>query len=119
MKFVKFALMGFGVLGAVLSLVYGVMAAGVHGVIVLVGCLLPVAFGAMSIVTKKGMPRWASAVSLVALLVVAMKTTEGDDLQNVMMAATAGMICAIILLIKPDAPADPDKSARIKATLRN
>lgn len=104
MTYVKFALMGFSALGAVLSLVAGVMSAGVHGIIVLVGCLLPVALGGMTLATKKGMPRWASVVSLLGLLVVGMKTSEGEALQNIMMASAAGLVCALILVIKPDKP---------------
>lgn len=102
MKYVKFALMGFGLLAAVLALSAKVMDAGVHGVIILVGSLLPVALGVMSLATKKAMPRWASVVSLLGLLVVGMKTSEGKEFQNIMMAAAGGILCALVLAIKPD-----------------
>jgi hypothetical protein len=50
------------------------------------------------------MPRWASIVSAVAFLIVAMKTTE-EPFDNIMMAAAGGLLLAIVLAIKPDASA--------------
>ena len=104
MKFVKFALMACGALAAVLALSVGVMQAGIHGVIVLAGCLLPVALGGLTLVQHKGMPRWGSIISLLGLLIVGMKTSEAEVLGNVMMLAVAGMLCALALAIRPDRP---------------
>lgn len=104
MKFVKFALMASGVLAAVLALSAGVMQAGIHGVIVLAGCLLPVALGGWTLAHNKGMPRWASIFSLLGLLVVGMKTSQSNVLENVMMLAAAGIVCALVLAIRPDRP---------------
>jgi len=101
-QYVKFALMGFGALAAILGLSASILSFGGHGILVFVCCLVPVGLGAMTLVTKKGMPRWASIVSLVALLVAAMKTSEGSAFENIMMAAAAGMVCALVLAIKPD-----------------
>lgn len=109
MKYVKFALMGLGALGAILTVAYGVLSAGVHGVIVIVGCLLPVAFGALSLVKKSGMPRWASIVSAIGLLLAAMKTRSGDDVQNIMVVAFIAFILAVVLAIKPDSA--PEEAA--------
>ena len=104
MLYAKYAMMVFGLLGAILSMAYGLLSAGGHGIAVLVGCLLPVALGAFSIVKKTGMPRWASIVSAIGLLLAGMKTREGSDLQNIMLVAFFGMILAIALAIKPDKP---------------
>jgi hypothetical protein len=104
MKFVKFALMGSGLLAAILAVSAGALRFGGHGIVVLVGCLLPVALGAWTISSKRGMPRAASIVSLLGLLVVGMKTSEGTLFENVMMLAVVGMACALLLAIKPDRP---------------
>lgn len=103
MKSVKFAMMGMGVLAAAVALAHGVLSHGAHGVIVLVGCLLPVAFGVMSLARKRGLPRWASILSIICFLVVGMKTTEGD-FQDVMLVVFFATFPAIVLAIKPDKP---------------
>ncbi len=103
MKYVKFVLMGFGVIAAALLLSENILSAGGQGIFTLAMCLAPVVLAAWTLVGRHGMPRWASGVSLVAFLIAVMKTTEAP-LDNAMMAAAAGILCALALLIKPDGP---------------
>ena len=102
MTYVKYALGGAGILATVLGLVYGVQNAGGQGIFLLVASLLPVALVAFGTVVKPTLPRWAAIVSAVSFLIVAMKTRQGDQLQNIMMVAALGLILAIALAVKPD-----------------
>jgi len=102
MRFVKFFMMAMGVVGVVLSVVYKLPSYGSHGLIVLGACGVPVALGALGTFVFDGLPRWASAISALAFLVAAMKTSKGEDLQNIMLVAALGVLVAIVLLIKPD-----------------
>jgi hypothetical protein len=102
MKVVKLVMIALGLLGAILSLAYKLPSYGVHGMIVVVACLVPVALGALGTFVMRGLPRWGSAISALAFLIVALKTSKGDDLQNIMVAAAAGLLSAVALLIKPD-----------------
>lgn len=101
MVYVKYVMMLLGVVAIVLGLSAHITAAGGQGIFVLVLCVVPVALGGLSIAQKRGMPRWASIVSAVAFLVIAMKTTEAP-FDNIMMAAAGGLLLAIVLAIKPD-----------------
>jgi hypothetical protein len=102
MKIVKLAMMGLGVVGAILSLVYKLPSYGTHGTMVLVACLVPVALGALGTFVVDGMPRWASVLSALAFLIAAMKTTGGREFQNIMLIAVVGLLAAVALLIRPD-----------------
>jgi hypothetical protein len=104
MKIAKYLMMALGVLGAVLSIVYKLPSYGTHGLIVLGACLVPVALGILGTVVVQGLPRWASAISAVSFLLAAMKTSKGTELQNIMITATAGLVVAFALLIRPDRP---------------
>ena len=108
MKIVKLVMMALGLLGAVLSFVYKLPSYGPHGLIVIGACLVPVVLGALGTFVLDGLPRWAAAISAVAFVVAAMKTSKGTDLQNIMMAAAAGVLVALALLVKPDRPRAPD-----------
>lgn len=102
MKIVKYGMMGLGLVGAILALVYKLPSYGTHGIVVLVACLVPVALGALGTFALGGMPRWGSALSALAFLLAAMKTTGSSDFQNIMMVAVVGLLAAIALLIRPD-----------------
>ena len=71
---------------------------GGQGIFVLVLCVIPVALVGYGTV-KKAMPRWASVVSALSFLLVAMKTTNAP-FDNVMMAGALGLILSIVLAIK-------------------
>jgi hypothetical protein len=104
MRVIKYVMMALGLIVVVLSLVYNVLQYGGHGIAVFVLSLVPVALGGVSI-KLGGMPRWASAASMVAFFVVAAKTSGGStDLQNIMVAAFFGAVLSLVLLIVPDRP---------------
>ena len=102
MTYVKYVIGGAGILATILSFVYGLHGAGGQGIFVILASLIPVALVAFGTVVKPTMPRWASIVSVVAFLLVAMKTRAGDDLQNIMLVAFLGLLFALALAIKPD-----------------
>jgi len=102
MKIVKLVMIALGLLGVALSLVYKLPSYGTHGLIVLGACLVPVLLGALGTFVLDGMPRWAAAIAAIAFLVAAMKTRGGTELQNIMLAAAAGVVVSIALLIRPD-----------------
>lgn len=107
MRYVKYIMAALGVLGAILALSYDIMGVGVHGVIVLIGALLPAALVGVGQVTKQGFPRSFAVISLIGLLLVSMKTSDGDPLQNVMMGAFFALILAIVRIIKLEPPTAP------------
>jgi hypothetical protein len=102
MKIVKFVMGGAGILATALSFGYGVHRAGSHGTVVLVGALIPVALVAFGTLMRSTLPRWGAIVSAIAFLIVAMKTRQGEDLKNIMMAAALGLVLAIVLAIRPE-----------------
>ena len=103
MRYVKFSVLGLSVLSAVLSVAYGALSFGGQGIFLLVSCLVPAAGAAFGTFVKPTMPRWASILSVLAFLVVGMKTSGGSsDLQNVMLLAFVGLILSIVLAIRPD-----------------
>ncbi len=104
MKIVKLIMMALGLLGAALSIVYKLPSYGMHGMIVLVACLVPVLLGGLSTFVFNGLPRWAAVISALAFVVAAMKTSKGEELQNIMLAAAAGLLVSVILVIRPDRP---------------
>ena len=104
MKIVKYGMMGLGALGVILSFVYKLPSYGTHGIMVVVACLVPLVLGALGTFAFTALPRWASALSALAFLIAAMKTTGGSELQNIMMVAVAGLLAAIALLVRPDRP---------------
>jgi hypothetical protein len=102
MKLVKLFMVGFGLLGAALSIVYKLPSYGTHGLIVLGACLVPVLLGGLGTFVFDSLPRWAAVISALAFVVAAMKTSKGTDLQNIMLASAAGLLVALILVIRPD-----------------
>lgn len=102
MVYVKYAMVILGLIAAVLALVADILAFGAHGVIVLVGCLLPLAFTLIGHFTGNGFPRAYSSLSLIGLLIVGMKTSDVDEFAGAMICSFFGAILAIVLLIKPE-----------------
>jgi len=102
MKNAKLVMMGLGVVGVILCFVHNLPSYGTHGLIVLISFLVPVLLGALGTLILDGMPRWASALSAIAFLVAVMKTRTGDDFRALMVAAAAGCLIALALLVKPD-----------------
>ncbi len=102
MRGVKYAMLGLGALSVLLCLIYNVFQYGTHGTLLFVFCLVPTALGGLSI-WLKGMPRWASAVSMISFLFAGFKSA-GDisSLNNIMVAVFLAMILALALLIVPD-----------------
>lgn len=111
MRYVKFIVLGIGLLSALLSAVYGAFNLGGAGITVFVACLIPAALSAFGTFVKPAIPRWAAIVSVIAFLVVGMKTSGGSsDFQNVMLLAFLGLILSIVLAIRPDRPQAPATS---------
>ncbi len=103
MRYVKFSILGISLLSAVLSLSYGALGFGGQGIFLLVSCLTPALLCAFGTFVKPSMPRWAGALSILAFLIVGMKTSGGSsDLQNVMLLAFVGLILSIVITIRPD-----------------
>jgi hypothetical protein len=112
MRGVKYGMLGLAGLSVLLCLLYNVFQYGVHGVIILVACLVPTVLAGLSI-KMGGMPRWASAVSMVSFWIVGMKTSGNvSDLNNIMMAAFFASFMALALLISPDRPKQPKQAAQ-------
>lgn len=99
MKVVLYALIGFSILGAVVGLADGLLDFGGQGIFTLMLVLAPAVMGGVAIVRKATFTRAMAGVSLLTLLITGMKTTEGFE--STMMCAAAGIILAIVLLIKP------------------
>jgi hypothetical protein len=102
MKYVKFVIGGASILATALGLAYHLLSAGSQGLVVLVAAILPLALALFGTFARATMPRWAAVTSAVSFLLVAMKTREGADLQNIMMAAVLGLLAAITLAIRPE-----------------
>ena len=102
MKYVKLTIGIAGILATILSLKYHLLSAGSQGTIVVVASLVPVALVAFGTFARPTMPRWATIVSAVSVLLVAMKTREGEGIKNIMMAAVLGLVVAIALAIRPE-----------------
>jgi hypothetical protein len=102
MKYVAYVLLGFSLLASILGLVYGLPRLGGHGVLTQVLAAVPGLLVGLGLLRRRGVPRWAGAVSLVALAIVGMKTSgDSDDLNNVMLCAFFGLFPALALLIRP------------------
>ena len=99
MNYLKYAMMMFAALALGLALHLHLASYGAHGAVVLAACALPIALGAITVWTRRGLPRWAAILSAVSFLVAAMKTSH-RPFQNVMMAAVGGLLLAIVLAIK-------------------
>ena len=111
MRGVKYAMLGLGAISVLLCLIYNVFQHGGHGILLFVTCLVPTALAGLSI-KLGGMPRWASAVSLVSFMIAGMKTSgDQSDLNNIMMAVFFAMLLSLVLLILPDRPKKPKTEA--------
>ena len=105
MTYVKYALMAFGLIGLILCLVEKLWVVGGQGYFVMALCAIPVGIGGMTIVQKRALDRRLAGTCLAAMGLTAVKTSQGLD--NIMMAAAAGALCAIALIVKPE----PDPGA--------
>jgi ABC-type Fe3+-siderophore transport system permease subunit len=103
MRTVKHVMTAFSLGAFALALVYGVYEAGGQGIFTLVMCLVPAALGILTTVLRTGFSRPLAAVSAVAMLIAAMKTSVRDSpLENIMLVAFFGMVFALVLVIVPD-----------------
>ncbi len=112
MRGVKYAMLGLGAISVLLCLIYNVFQYGVHGIVLFVSCLVPTVLAGLSI-KMGGMPRWASAVSMVSFWVAGAKTSgDQSDMNNIMMAVFFASLMALALLIVPDRPKKPKQAAQ-------
>lgn len=105
MRYVTYVLLVLSGLATALGVLYGLPRLGGHGVLAFALSALPGVLALLGLVTRRGFPRWAGAVSLVAFAVVGMKTAgDSEDLQNIMVCVFFGMFPALALLIRPHRP---------------
>ena len=102
MRIVKYLLIACGLIAAALCLKLNVLQYPL-GLSVLLGCLIPAAFGLLGTFLWQGMPRWAAALSIPSFLWAAIKTTP-DAFQDIMLFAFFGFVLAIPLTIFRERP---------------
>jgi hypothetical protein len=112
MKVVKWLVLAFSALAVILAVSAKLQTLGGQGVFTLVMAALPGALVALSLVLALPFARLFAAVSLVAFLIVGMKTSQADEFQNIMMAAAGGILIALVLLIKPEKAGSPLEARR-------
>ena len=101
MKIVKYLLALISLVAAVVALASGILSAGGQGLFVLILTLVPGALVGVSAGIKKPFGRLFASVSFLSFALAAMKTTN-DPFTNVMMAAAAGILLSVVLLILPE-----------------
>lgn len=102
MTVIKWLVLVFSLLALALAFVARLHTLGGQGVFTLALAALPGALVALAVAFGRPFGRLFAGLSLVAFLIVAMKTSEGDEFSNIMMAAFGGMVVALILLVKPE-----------------
>lgn len=100
MKKCNLAMIALGLFGTILATIEKLPAYGLHGMIVMGACLVPVGLGAVGAVTGR-LPRWASAICAISFLIAALKSRGADSLRGIMLAAVAGLLVSLALIIKP------------------
>ena len=99
MKYVTFVVIGCALAALALCAQQHIWLYGAQGYMVLGLCTAPLVLIAATWPTRT-VPRWASAISAICLLLAAIKTTNAP-FDNIMMAAALGALTAIALVIKP------------------
>ena len=104
MRLVTWIVLAFSVLATALGFAAKLTSFGGQGVFTLAMAVLPAALVGVSRVLGRPFGRAFAGISLVAFLIVGMKTSEPAELQNIMMAAAVGVLLSVVLLIKPERP---------------
>lgn len=102
MKVVKWIVLGFSLIVVGMGLAAKLSSFGGQGLFTLVMGLLPALLVGAAIGLGRPFGRLFAGLSLVAFLIVGMKTSSSEDLENIMMVAFAGMIASLIPLIRPE-----------------
>ncbi len=102
MKVMKWIVLAFSLLAVALALASKLLSLGGQGIFTLVMAALPGCLVAVSLGLGRPFGRLFAGISIVAFLIVCLKTSEGHDYENIMMAAFAGLVVALIVLIKPE-----------------
>jgi hypothetical protein len=102
MQYAKFIVAALSLVCVALGLSVGLQNLGGQGLFTLIASATPLLLVALALASKRRFGRWMGAVSLIAFLIVGMKTSEAESLENVMVAAFFGMLVALVVLIRPE-----------------
>jgi hypothetical protein len=102
MKAVKLVILVISLLAVVLGLSAHLQSFGGQGIFTLSLAALPGVLVAASLGLRRPFGRLFAGLSLVSFLLLGMKTSDAEILQNIMMAAFAGVVLALVLLVKPE-----------------
>jgi len=102
MQYLKFIVAALSLLAVALGLSAGLQSLGGQGQFTLAMSALPLLLVGLALGLGRPFARWMGAVSLVAFLIVGMKTSEAAALDGVMMAAFFGMVVALVVVIRPE-----------------
>jgi hypothetical protein len=115
----KFGILGAGILGVIATVALPVakivpmtmMSAGGHGILVLVGFLVPAVLAGLGAFMWKSLPRWAAGACIPAFGLTVLKCREGfspiagSGMMLALVAGALGIALAIAAIVKPEAPA--------------
>jgi len=102
MKVVTWIVLSLSLLATGLGLAAKLTSFGGQGMFTLAMAVIPAVLVGVSRVRGRPFGRLFAGLSLVAFLLVGMKTSSSSDLENIMMAAMGGMILALVLLVRPE-----------------
>jgi apolipoprotein N-acyltransferase len=102
MKALKWIVLGFSVLTIILGLAAKLQSFGGQGVFTLAASALPGVLVALSLAFHRPFGRLLAGISLVAFLIVGLKTSQGSEFENIMMAAFVGILVTLVVLVKPE-----------------
>lgn len=102
MRAIKWIVFGFSALVVILCIVAKLQTLGGQGIFTLAMAALPAVLVIGSQLLGWSFGRLFAGLSLVGFLIVGMKTSQGDEFSNIMMAAFAGMLVSLVNLIKPE-----------------
>ena len=102
MRSIKFVIAALSVVCVALGLTVGLQRLGSQGMVTLGAAGVPAVLVGLALALRWPFGRGLAGGALLAFLLVGMKTSEAEPLQNIMMAAFFGMLAAIVLLIRPE-----------------
>ena len=102
MQSLKFIIAALSIAGVGLGLSAGLQSLGNQGLFTLILTAVPLLLAGLALGLGRPFGRWMGAVSLIAFMIVGMKTTDAESLACVMMIAFFGMLAAVVVLIRPE-----------------
>ena len=115
----KFGILGAGVLGVIATVALPavkivpmtMMSAGGHGILVLIGFLVPAVLAGLGAFMWKNLPRWAAGACIPAFGLAVLKCREGfspiagTGMMLALVAGALGIALSIAAIVKPEVPA--------------